>query len=129
KPVAAALAVAAAVALPAGIAAAADSHAGHHANAGRNGDHKAKGFVCRGALASGTYKKLTVPDGASCHGKNATVTVRGGVTVGAGATFVLGSEKGTGGGTIGGGLDAKDAASVQLHLAHVDGRVSIIACN
>ena len=60
KPVAAALAVAAAVALPAGIAAAADSHAGHHANAGHSGDHKAKGFVCRGALASGTYKKLTV---------------------------------------------------------------------
>ena len=53
----------------------------------------------------------------------------GGVTVGAGATFILGSEEGTGGGTISGGLDANDPASVQLHFALVNGGVTIIGGN
>jgi hypothetical protein len=88
-----------------------------------------KGFACTGTLGSGSYKKLTVPAGATCDGTNATITVRGGVTVGAGATFILGSEEGTGGGTIRGGLDANDPASVQLHFARVNGGVTIIGGN
>jgi hypothetical protein len=88
-----------------------------------------KGFACTGPLGSGSYKKLTVPAGATCDGTNATVTVRGGVRVGAGATFILGSEEGTGGGTISGGLAANDPASVQLHFAHVNGAVRIVGGN
>jgi hypothetical protein len=83
------------------------------------------GSTCTGTLASGAYKKLVVPAGATCDGTNATISVRGRVTVGAGATFILGSEEGTGGGTIGGGVVADDAASVQLHFARVNGGVSI----
>jgi hypothetical protein len=45
------------------------------------------------------------------------------------ATFILGSEEGTGGGTISGGLDANDPASVQLHFARVNGGVTIIGGN
>jgi hypothetical protein len=88
-----------------------------------------KGFVCTGTLASGSYKKLTVPAGATCDGTNATITVRGGVRVRAGATFILGSEGNPGGGTISGGLRAKNPASVQLHSAHVKGGVKIIGGN
>jgi hypothetical protein len=87
------------------------------------------GFVCRGTLASGSYKKITVPAGATCDGTNATITVRGGIRIRPGATFILGSEQGTGGGNISGGLRAKRAASVQLHFAHVNGGVRIIGGN
>ena len=87
------------------------------------------GFVCTGTLGSGSYKMITVPDGAACDGTNATITVRGGVRVGAGATFILGSEEGTGGGMISGGLDANDPASVQLHFARVNGGVTISGGN
>src|SRR5437660_8987270 len=83
-----------------------------------------KGFACTGTLGSGSYKKITVPAGATCDGTNATLTVRGGVRVGAGATFILGSEEGTGGGRISGGLDANEPASVQLHFARVNGGVT-----
>jgi hypothetical protein len=87
------------------------------------------GFVCTGTLASGSYKKITVPAGATCDGTNATITVRGGVRVRPGATFVLGSEEATGGGTISGGLRANRAASVQLHFARVNGAVRIVGGN
>jgi hypothetical protein len=87
------------------------------------------GFACTGTLASGSYQQITVPDGATCDGTTATITVRGGVTVGAGATFILGGEGAAGGGTISGGLDANGAASVQLHSAHVNGGVTIIGGN
>ena len=84
-----------------------------------------KGFSCTGTLASGSYKRITVPAGATCDGTNATITARGGVRVGAGATFILGSEPATGGGKITGGLRAHDPASVQLHFARVNGGVDI----
>ena len=88
-----------------------------------------KGFVCTGTLASGSYKKITVPAGATCDGTNATITVRGGVRVRPGATFILGSEGNTGGGKISGGVRANDPASVQLHFAHVEGAVRIVGGN
>jgi hypothetical protein len=87
------------------------------------------GFVCTGTLASGSYKKITVPAGATCDGTNATITVRGGIRVRPRATFILGSEGGTGGGTISGGLRARRAASVQLHFARVRGGVRITGGN
>jgi hypothetical protein len=88
-----------------------------------------KGFVCTGTLASGSYTKIVVPAGATCDGTNATITVRGGVTVRPGATFILGSEGNTGGGKISGGVRADDPASVQLHFARVNGAVRIIGGN
>jgi len=82
-------------------------------------------FICTGNLASGTYKAIIVPKDATCDGTNATITVRGGVTVREGGTFILGSEGGTGGGTISGGVDARFAADVELYSVQVNGGVSI----
>jgi hypothetical protein len=85
--------------------------------------------TCTGTLASGQYHMLVVPAGATCDGTNATIDVRGGVSVGEGATFVLGSEEGTGGGTIRGGVRANAPASLQLHFANVSGGVRMLGGN
>jgi hypothetical protein len=82
-------------------------------------------YACSGTLASGTYHKLVVPAGATCDGTNATVVVRGGVSVGTGATFILGFEEGGSTGTINGGIVASGASSVQVHFARINGGVSI----
>src|SRR4029450_1302407 len=75
-------------------------------------------------LASGSYKKLVVPAGETCDGTKATIDVRGGVRVGEGATFILGSEElGEDTGTIRGGVRADAPASLQLHFADVKGGV------
>jgi hypothetical protein len=85
----------------------------------------ASAYACTGTLASGTYHKLVVPVGATCDGTDATVLVRGGVSIGSGATFVLGFEEGGSTGTINGGIVASGASSVQVHFARVNGGVSI----
>jgi hypothetical protein len=88
--------------------------AGHHAT------------KCTGTLASGTYKKLVVPAGATCDGTEAKINVRGGVRVHEGATFVLGSEElGADTGKIRGGIRANAPASMQVHFAHIKGGVRI----
>jgi hypothetical protein len=51
--------------------------------------------------------------------------VRGSVTVREGGSFILGSEGGTGGGTISGGVEARFAADVELYSARVNGGVVI----
>jgi hypothetical protein len=79
--------------------------------------------TCTGTLASGHYHKLVVPAGATCDGTAANIDVRGGVRVGEGATFVLGSEDGSDTGTIRGGIVANAPASLQVHFAHVSGGV------
>jgi hypothetical protein len=80
------------------------------------------GSTCTGTLASGKYHKLTVPAGATCDGTEAVINVRGGVRVGEGATFILGSEElGADTGKIRGGIRAKAPASLQVHLAHING--------
>ena len=54
------------------------------------------------------------------------MTIRGGLEVMQGATFVLGSEDSTGStGTISGGVHATDAASVQIHFATINGGLDI----
>jgi hypothetical protein len=89
---------------------------------GRSSSHGR--FRCTGTLASGKYHKIVVPDGATCDGTAAHVKVRGGIRVGEGATFVLGSEElGADTGTVRGGIVAKGAASLQVHFAHVYGGV------
>ncbi len=81
--------------------------------------------ACSGVLASGTYKKVVVPAGAVCFVET-PVTVRGGVFVGAGATFVLGDEEHPGdNGTISGGVHASDAANVQIHFVTITGGIDI----
>ena len=85
--------------------------------------------TCTGTLASGEYKMLVVPANATCDGTNANIDVRGGVSVGEGATFVLGSEEGTGSGTIRGGVRANAPASLQLHFANVYGGVRMLGGN
>jgi hypothetical protein len=77
---------------------------------------------CTGTLASGSYQKLVVPDGATCDGTEAKINVRGGVRVHEGGTFVLGSEElGADTGKIRGGVRAKAPASLQVHFAHIKG--------
>lgn len=81
--------------------------------------------TCTGTLASGEYHQLVVPAGATCDGLNAQIDVRGGVSVGEGATFVLGFEGGPDTGTIRGGIDADQPASLQVHFADIRGGVSM----
>jgi hypothetical protein len=67
----------------------------------------APGTTCDGPLAPGTYKSVVVPDGAVCL-SDGPITIRGGLQIGAGATFVLGSEESVGGtGTINGGINVQ----------------------
>jgi hypothetical protein len=81
------------------------------------------GSTCTGTLASGEYHKLVVPAGATCDGTAAEIDVRGGVSVGEGATFILGFEGGPDTGTIRGGIRANQPASLQVHFADIGGGV------
>ena len=81
--------------------------------------------TCTGALAPGTYQRLVVPEGAACLSEG-PVTVRGGLFVGRGATFVLGSEENpVDTGTISGGVHATNPASVQIHFTTINGGIDI----
>ena len=76
---------------------------------------------CTGTLPPGTYHRVVVPAGAVCF-SDGPVTIRAGLWIRSGATFVLGSEEsGWSTGTIGGGVHASDAASVQIHFATING--------
>ena len=55
--------------------------------------------------------------------------MRGGVRVGEGATFILGSEEGADTGTIRGGIRANAPASLQVHFAHINGGVRMLGGN
>jgi hypothetical protein len=85
----------------------------------------APALTCSGKLQSGTYSKIVVPPKTKCNGTKATIKVNGNVTVNANATFILGSDAGTGGGKITGTVKAVDPKSVQLHSARVGGSVAI----
>ena len=81
--------------------------------------------TCIGQLAAGSYQKLVVPAGAVCE-SDGPVTINGGVWIGAGATFVLGSEDNPGRtGTINGGVHATDAANVQIHFTTINGGIDV----
>jgi len=80
---------------------------------------------CSGTLATGTYGKVVVPEGATCT-SDGPVTIRGGLFVGPGATFVLGSDENPSPtGTISGGVHGTNAASVQIHSATINGGVDL----
>jgi hypothetical protein len=80
---------------------------------------------CTDFLAPGTYQRVVVPAGATCF-SDGGVTIRNGLFVGAGATFVLGSEEAPGdNGTISGGVHSTDAASVQIHFMTINGGMDL----
>jgi hypothetical protein len=81
--------------------------------------------TCTGTLAPGTYQQVVVPKGATCL-SDGPVTIRGGLRIESGATFVLGSEGSPGNkSTISGGVRAENPASVQIHFATINGRIDI----
>ena len=79
--------------------------------------------TCNGPLAPGAYTRLVVPDGATCIGEG-HVTINGGVSVGAGATFLLGDE-GTPDATsvINGGVQATNPKNLQIHFTTLNGGI------
>jgi len=80
---------------------------------------------CTDTLASGTYQKVVVPEGAVCF-SDGVIRIRDGLWIRSGATFVLGSEESPGAtGTIEDGVHAVDPASVQIHFATIEGGVDI----
>jgi hypothetical protein len=81
--------------------------------------------TCTDGLAPGSYGKVVVPDGATCLSEG-PVTIRGGLFIEPGATFVLGSEESSGTtGRISGGVHATDPASVQIHFATINGGIDV----
>src|SRR4029078_2415171 len=82
--------------------------------------------TCTDTLAPGTYGAVTVPAGATCLIFEGPITIRGGVSVGEGATFVFGSEdtpEVTA--TISGGVRSSNAMSVQVHFSTINGGVDL----
>jgi hypothetical protein len=81
--------------------------------------------TCTDGLAPGRYQRVVVPAGAVCL-SDGPVTIRGGLVIEAGATFVLGSEENpTPTGTISGGVHATNAASVQIHFTTINGGIDV----
>jgi hypothetical protein len=89
-------------------------------------DAAPKTTTCTDTLAPGTYHKVVVPEGAICITIEGPVTIRGGLSIQPGATFVLGSEDNpVHTGTITGGVRATDAASVQIHFSTINGGIQV----
>jgi hypothetical protein len=81
--------------------------------------------TCNGPLAPGIYQRLVVPAGATCIG-DGPVTITSGLLIGAGATFVLGSEDNPlAPNVINGGVHATNAMSVQIHFATINGGIDV----
>jgi hypothetical protein len=77
--------------------------------------------TCTTSLDPGSYGRVTVPAGEACFSPGG-VTIRGGLYVEPGATFVLGSEDpSTAPSTISGGVHATDPANLQVHFATIQG--------
>jgi hypothetical protein len=83
-----------------------------------------KTTVCTDTLAPGTYHKVVVPQDAACITFEGPVTIRGGVFVEPGATFVLGTEENpVDTGTISGGVHATDPMNLQIHFTTINGGI------
>jgi hypothetical protein len=82
--------------------------------------------ACTDTLEPGVYSNVTVPDGAVCIISTGRIVIAGGLTIGAGATFVLGSEDTPDvQGVISGGVHATSAASVQIHFSTISGGIDV----
>jgi hypothetical protein len=80
---------------------------------------------CTDTLAPGTYGRVVVPEAATCF-SSGPVTIRKGLFVKSGATFVLGDEEHPGNnGTIYAGVHGTNAASVQIHFTTIKGGIAI----
>jgi hypothetical protein len=80
--------------------------------------------TCTATLAPGTYGKVVVPAGETCIIDQGPITIRGGLFVGDGATFVFGSEDTPDvTATITGGVHATNPASLQIHFATINGGI------
>ncbi len=81
--------------------------------------------TCNGQLASGSYQKVVVPDGAVCM-SDGPIKINSGLWIGQGATFVLGNEETPGdNGHINGGVHATNAINVQIHFATINGGIDV----
>ena len=81
--------------------------------------------TCNGELAAGTYQRVVVPADAVCLSEG-PVTIRAGLYIERGATFVLGSEENpVDTGTISGGVHATNAMSVQIHFTTINGGIDV----
>lgn len=81
--------------------------------------------ICDGNLAAGSYHAVVVPAGAVCT-SDGFVTINGGISIGPGATFVLGSEDNpVPTGRINGGVQATNALNVQIHFTTINGGIDI----
>jgi hypothetical protein len=88
-------------------------------------DARSTTTTCTDTLAPGSYVKVVVPAGATCLG-DGPVRIASGLSIGAGATFVLGSEEAPGNnGTISGGVHATHPASVQIHFTTINGGLDV----
>jgi hypothetical protein len=85
----------------------------------------ASSTTCNGTLEPGTYQRVIVPADAVCL-SDGPVTIRGGLFIQQGATFVLGSEENpVHTGTISGGVHATKAMSVQIHFSTINGGIDL----
>jgi hypothetical protein len=83
-----------------------------------------KATICTDVLAPGTYQKVVVPEDAVCL-SDGPVTIRAGLFVESGATFVLGSEDNpVDTGTISGGVHATDPMNLQIHYTTINGGIT-----
>jgi hypothetical protein len=81
--------------------------------------------TCNGTLAAGTYQRVVVPQDGVCL-SDGPVTIRAGLFVQQGGTLVFGNEENpVHTATIGGGVHASNAMSVQLHFSTINGGVDI----
>jgi len=81
--------------------------------------------TCTSGLGPGTFHTVVVPTGEVCLAFG-PITIKGGLFVGPGATFVLGDENDpVHTGTINGGVHATDALAVQIHFSTINGGVDI----
>jgi hypothetical protein len=82
--------------------------------------------TCTDTLAPGTYTSVVVPEGAVCIIESGPLTINAGLTIGADATFVFGSDETPNEtATINGGVHATDAMIVEIHSATINGGVDV----
>jgi hypothetical protein len=80
---------------------------------------------CTGGLAPGIYDTVVVPAGAACF-SDGGITIRFGLFVREGATFVVGDDQHqVNNGTILGGVHGTNAASIQIHSMSILGGIDI----
>jgi hypothetical protein len=82
--------------------------------------------TCSDFLPPGSYGHVVVPDGDFCFSFG-PVMIGNGLSIGAGSTFLLGGDEGSGikVGSIFGGVTATNPANVQIHNATIIGGLSI----